>query len=117
MTSVIDSKGGNRQKRVVGRSVESGIRAFILVLYLFQDISLLRSRQVFWLPGAFPLLVRIAGLLPSYGVVYGASWDIHLSKMGSCIWFSFCLIILVKIDDNLTTRFKIDVLHGGADSY
>ena len=112
MTSGIDLKEGNQQKRVGGRSVESGIRGFILVFHLIQDLAYLRS--LFWPPATFALLLRVAGLIPCYGDVYDVPWDIHLSN---CIRFPFCLIILVKMNDNLTTHFKFDVLHGGADSY
>ena len=102
---------------MMGRSVEGGIRALILFSHLSPNLAFLHSHQFFWLADAFPLLVRVAGLIPSYGVVYGAPWDIHLCKMGNCIRFLFCLKILVKIDDNLMTRFKFGVLHGVADSY
>ena len=117
MTSGINLKGGNQQKRVGGCSVEIGIRAFTLVFHLFQDLAFMHWHQLFWPPATFLLLLRAAGLIPCYGDVYDAPWDIHLSKMSNCIQFPFCLIILVKIDDNLTTRFKFEVLHGGADSY
>ena len=106
MTGGIDSKGGNRQKRVGGRSVESGTRAFILIFHLFHDLTFLRLHRLFRPPIAFPLLVRVTGLILCYVVLYDAPWDIHLSKMGNCIWFPFCLMILVKIDDNLKTHFK-----------
>ena len=117
MTIGTDSKGENQQKRVGGPSVESGIRAFNRISHLFQDLAFLHSHQLFRSPATFPLHVRVAGLTSCYGDVYDAQWDIHLSKMSNCIQFPFCLIILVKMDDKLTTRFKFDVLHGGADSY
>ena len=97
--------------------MESGMRAFIPVLHLFQDLVFLCLHHVFQPPATIPLHVRVAGLIPWYGNVYDASWEVHLSKMNNCIRFPFCLMILVKIDDNLMTRFKFDVLHGGTDSY
>ena len=86
MTSGIDLKEGNQQKGV-GFAQWKVARGFILVFHLIQDLAFLRSHRLFWPPATFPLLVRVAGLIPCYGNVSDAPWDIHLSKMSNCIRF------------------------------
>ena len=65
-------------------------------------------------PTAFLLLVRLPGLKPLDGAMNLPAIDVHFSKMSDGVRFPFLQVISVKIDDNLTTRFMLDVLHGNA---
>ena len=69
-------------------------------------------RQLSGLPLLSLRLVRCPGLIPFDGPVYLTPSDFHLGKIGNSVWFLFCLMISVKIDDNLLMRFMFDVLHG-----
>ena len=66
MTSGIDLKGGKLNKTSGGHSVES----CILVFHLLHDLPFLRARQLFPPPGAFPVLVRVAKLIPRALALY-----------------------------------------------
>ena len=63
---------------------------------------------------AFLLLVRLPDPKPLDGVMNLPAIDVHFSKMSDGVRFSILQVILVKIDDNLTMHFMLDVLHGNA---
>ena len=84
----------------------------ILFFHCLDDPHFLILHQLSGLPLFSLTLVRCSRLIPFDGMVYLTPSNLHLGKIGNSVWFRFCLIISVKIYDNLPTRFMFDVLHG-----
>ena len=84
----------------------------ILFFHCLDDPHFLILHQLSGLPLLSLTLVRCPTLLPFDGTVYLTPSDMHLGATGNSVRFPFRLIILVKIDDNLPTRFMFDVLYG-----